>query len=97
MFRRKGNDIICDEEKPQQCDMCSEIRELRPYGPKGECVCVDCGMKDPEAATRKAMSQLTALFPEYEVTPESEAAMARMAGAMTKLFLAMTAGGKKQW
>lgn len=35
---------------PQQCDMCGAIAELRPYGPRGEYVCFDCGMKDEAAA-----------------------------------------------
>lgn len=41
------------EEKHQQCDLCGEIRELRPYGPNGEAVCFDCGMKDEISASRK--------------------------------------------
>jgi len=40
------------EEKPRQCDLCGKIDELRPYGPNGECVCYECGMKDLEAAER---------------------------------------------
>ncbi len=36
-------------EKPQQCDFCGKIRELRPYGPNGECVCFRCAMKDEES------------------------------------------------
>ena len=39
-------------ETPQQCDLCGKVAELRPYGPNGECVCFDCGMKDMEAARR---------------------------------------------
>lgn len=39
-------------EKPQQCDLCGKIAELRRYGPKGECVCFECGMKDEPAALR---------------------------------------------
>lgn len=39
-------------EKPQQCDFCGRIEELRPYGPNGECICHDCGMKDKEAVKR---------------------------------------------
>lgn len=39
-------------EKPQQCDLCGKMAELRPYGPKGEAVCFDCGMKDEAAAAR---------------------------------------------
>jgi hypothetical protein len=39
-------------EKPQQCDLCGKIEELRPYGPKGEMVCFACAMKDKPAAQR---------------------------------------------
>lgn len=39
-------------EKPQQCDLCGKIAELRPYGPNGECVCYECGMLDKAAAKR---------------------------------------------
>ena len=43
--------FVITDEKPQQCDFCGKIAELRPYGPKGEAICFDCGMKD-EATTR---------------------------------------------
>lgn len=39
-------------QKAQQCDLCGKVAELRPYGPKGEKVCFDCGMKDEAAAER---------------------------------------------
>ncbi len=39
-------------ELPQQCDLCGQIAELRPYGPHGEMVCFPCGMKDEPAALR---------------------------------------------
>jgi len=39
-------------EEPQQCDFCGKIDELRPYGPNGECICFDCGMKDKETTDR---------------------------------------------
>lgn len=39
-------------ERPQQCDLCGKLAELRPYGPNGECVCFECGMKDKEACKR---------------------------------------------
>lgn len=32
--------------------MCGKVDELRPYGPNGEEVCFDCGMKDVAAAVR---------------------------------------------
>ncbi len=28
------------------CELCGKPDELRPYGPKGEWICFDCGMKD---------------------------------------------------
>ncbi len=43
--------VICSE-KPQQCDFCGEIRELRPYGPNGECICLECGDKDEETTNK---------------------------------------------
>lgn len=43
---------VIEAEPPQQCDDCGNIAELRPYGPKGEKVCFDCAMKNPEAAER---------------------------------------------
>ncbi len=33
-------------EKSRKCELCGKIAETRPYGPKGERVCFDCGMKD---------------------------------------------------
>jgi formylmethanofuran dehydrogenase subunit E len=43
---------IIAAEKPQQCDLCGEISELRPYGPNGEMVCFPCGSKDEGAMER---------------------------------------------
>jgi len=37
---------------PRQCEMCGEVEELRPYGPRGENVCFRCAMRDEEAARR---------------------------------------------
>lgn len=32
------------------CELCGEKAELRPFGPRGENICFQCGMKD-EATT----------------------------------------------
>ena len=48
---------IC-HENPQQCDFCGEIAELRPYGPNGECICYDCGMKNKKSTERKFIDLL---------------------------------------
>ena len=34
------------EENPDTCQLCGKYAELRPYGPKGENICFECGMKD---------------------------------------------------
>lgn len=39
-------------EPDSTCDLCGKIEETRPYGPKGEQVCFDCGMKDEAACER---------------------------------------------
>jgi formylmethanofuran dehydrogenase subunit E len=58
MSKRIGNKVIISAEKPQQCDMCGEIDELRPYGPNGECICFKCGEKDPETTKRMMAKKL---------------------------------------
>jgi hypothetical protein len=49
---------IISAEKPQQCDDCGDIKELRPYGPGGSVVCFDCGMKDEAEAERQAFKHM---------------------------------------
>lgn len=39
-------------QPPGRCELCGAVEETRPYGPKGEEVCFDCGMKDEESAKR---------------------------------------------
>jgi hypothetical protein len=48
--------IIAEAEEPQQCDLCGKIDELRPYGPNGEAICFECGMKD-EATTGRMFNK----------------------------------------
>ena len=55
MTRREGNILIIEKEKPQQCDGCGTIAELRPYGKNGACICVPCGMKDWEETKKNAL------------------------------------------
>ena len=52
MTERIGQTLYIAMEKPQQCDLCGTVAELRPYGPNGEHVCFACGMKDEAAAER---------------------------------------------
>lgn len=56
---------VVTDHVPQQCDLCGEIAELRPYGPKGEHVCFKCGMQDEGAAKAR-------FFGEPHATQEGE-------------------------
>ena len=38
------------------CEFCRKSAELRPYGPFGENICFECGMKDEET-TEKRVNQ----------------------------------------
>jgi len=40
-------------EPDRECELCHKVAETRPYGPNGERVCFECGMKDPQAAERQ--------------------------------------------
>jgi hypothetical protein len=39
-------------EPDRRCELCGKVAECRPYGPNGEQVCFDCGMKDEAAMER---------------------------------------------
>jgi hypothetical protein len=43
---------IIEAEAAGTCELCGKIAETRPYGPNGEEVCFECGMKDKTAAER---------------------------------------------
>lgn len=49
---------VIEAEKHRRCDLCDKVAELRPYGPNGENVCFECGMKDEEAAKRQFTEQV---------------------------------------
>jgi hypothetical protein len=40
-----------------KCQMCGKIDELRPYGPGGQWICYDCGMKDKAETERQFKKQ----------------------------------------
>jgi hypothetical protein len=52
-----GRGLIAPE-LPQKCEMCGAVEECRPYGPNGEQICFDCGMKDKETTHRRAMQHI---------------------------------------
>ena len=53
MSSRIDGIAVISKESNQQCDLCGAIAELRPYGPNGECICFDCGMKDKEGTSKR--------------------------------------------
>jgi len=63
MSERIGNVVILEDENAQQCDLCGKIAELRPYGPNGECVCFECGMKNEDAAKRQFCTKVLGIAP----------------------------------
>lgn len=51
MTKRIGDHVIIENEY-DVCELCGKEEDTRPYGPNGERVCFDCGMKDEPAARR---------------------------------------------
>lgn len=45
--------VFIAEEFPSRCELCRKVAETRPYGPFGEEVCFECGMKNEEAAKKQ--------------------------------------------
>lgn len=56
MSKRAGKRFVIKEQKPQECEYCHKIRELRPYGRNGANICFECAMKD-EAETKRQFSK----------------------------------------
>lgn len=52
MSRRIGDIAIIEPEPDFICALCGKIAETRPYGPNGEEICFECGMKDRETTDR---------------------------------------------
>jgi hypothetical protein len=50
--------FVIKVENEQQCDLCGKVAELRPYGPNGECICFECGMKDIESTTKQCLRRM---------------------------------------
>jgi hypothetical protein len=52
------SDYLTIQKTPdEKCELCGKTAETRPYGPKGEKVCFECGMKD-KAACEKGFKKL---------------------------------------
>jgi len=60
-----GPGIICEEDH-RVCELCGKHAECRPYGPNGEDVCYQCGMKDEAALERGFRKHVLGEDPEKE-------------------------------
>jgi phage/plasmid primase-like uncharacterized protein len=49
--------VLNHRESDGKCQLCGKQDELRPYGPNGEWICFDCGMKD-EATTEAQFAKV---------------------------------------
>lgn len=58
MTREIEGGLVIEPQPDSICEMCGKAAELRPYGPRGENVCFDCGMKDRAAAERQFARRL---------------------------------------
>ena len=43
------NTTIIKSGSHENCELCRKEDDLRPYGPNGEWICFDCGMKNEKA------------------------------------------------
>ena len=58
---------VIKEEPPMKCELCGVIEETRPYGPNGERICFDCGMKDKATTDRKMNEYIFGDKPKEEM------------------------------
>ncbi len=61
--RTKEGMLVIAVEEDDICELCGKKGELRPYGPNGERICFECGMKDEKTT----MKQLQRLFDGKEI------------------------------
>ena len=57
MSIRIGNLSIIATEPDGVCELCGKTAETRPYGPRGERICYECGQKD-KATTERQMKRI---------------------------------------
>lgn len=57
MTIKTGNTFVIAPEEDKTCELCGAVEECRPYGPNGEQICYDCGMKDEQTTNRKIVER----------------------------------------
>lgn len=53
-----GKIVLLEVEPDATCELCGEVAELRPYGPKGENICFACGELDRETTDARMRERL---------------------------------------
>lgn len=53
MSKKEGSKFVIEYQKPQECEYCGEVKELRPYGKNGANICFKCAMQDEAEAKRQ--------------------------------------------
>jgi hypothetical protein len=56
--------FILSESSDAKCELCGKMDELRPYGPNGENICFDCGMKNKETTKKQFLGRLRGDIPD---------------------------------
>ncbi len=59
MSKKVGDMFVIAVEPDANCEVCGQMAELRPYGPNGERICFECGMKDEETTKAQFVKVLT--------------------------------------
>lgn len=57
MSKKEGRKFIIEKQKPQTCEYCGEVKELRPYGKDSANICFECAMQD-EAETERQFGKM---------------------------------------
>jgi hypothetical protein len=53
MTVKVGSVLLVEDTIPDTCQLCDKTAELRPYGPGGKDICLDCGRRDPVGTTER--------------------------------------------
>ena len=65
-----ANAVHLDDQSRSKCELCGKVAELRPYGPRGERICINCGMLNLETTERQIDRQLYGRWPKPKPKPQ---------------------------
>jgi hypothetical protein len=68
MIKVVDGKVFFEPEPKANCELCDQLRELRPYGPNGENVCLPCAEKDPAALSERMGKALDVKLAEAGVS-----------------------------